>query len=192
MDRVGFSLVAMSFTGAEALQFKVAYANAFEAGEEQLKAGQLDWTNPADLRRALLGYVDRTEIAEAKVEAMAPKVEAFENLADPELGASKPSDTAKALGIPERQFFRDLAAMGWVYKDGENYVGYAAIEAAGLIEHRPSTWTDRFRRSHFRLQVWITPKGRQQLSLHYVSRRGTLLERRSPAALPAPAADLLQ
>lgn len=40
MNRDGFSLLAMGFTGAKALEFKLAYINAFNEMEEQLRNNQ--------------------------------------------------------------------------------------------------------------------------------------------------------
>jgi Rha family phage regulatory protein len=58
MDRDGFTLLAMGFTGAEALKFKLAYIAEFNRMEEALKGQQqapaIDLDNPHSLRAALL------------------------------------------------------------------------------------------------------------------------------------------
>lgn len=60
MDRDGFSLLAMGFTGPKALKFKLAYIKAFNEAIERLKeleaSGPVvalpDFTNPAEAARA--------------------------------------------------------------------------------------------------------------------------------------------
>jgi len=75
MDRDGFTLLAMGFTGSEALKFKLAYIAEFNRMEAALKSAPapvLDLNNPAALRTALLGYTEKVLELEAKVEELAP------------------------------------------------------------------------------------------------------------------------
>ena len=61
MNRDGFSLLAMGFTGAKALQFKLAYIEAFNAMEQQL----LNWQNEQwrELRNATkISFKDLTPV----------------------------------------------------------------------------------------------------------------------------------
>lgn len=54
ITRDGFSLLAMGFTGRKALQFKLAYIDAFNAMEAQLHAGNADAQREISLLRAAL------------------------------------------------------------------------------------------------------------------------------------------
>ena len=56
MNRDGFTLLAMGFTGAKALQFKMAYIDAFNKMEEALKAQQKPMT-PAEMLYAAAGQL---------------------------------------------------------------------------------------------------------------------------------------
>ena len=56
MNRDGFTLLAMGFTGAKALQFKMAYIDAFNKMEEALKAQQKLMT-PAEMLYAAAGQL---------------------------------------------------------------------------------------------------------------------------------------
>ena len=47
MDRDGFTLLVMGFTGKEALNWKVKYIQAFNQMEEQLKAKEIQSAMPA-------------------------------------------------------------------------------------------------------------------------------------------------
>ena len=196
MDRTGFTLLAMGFTGATALQFKLTYVAAFDAMEEQLKAAPaaIDVRDPVQFAAIAVQLQAYTAELKQRVAVLEPKAEAFENLAEPSLGSWTPTRSAKALGVARDILIADLLKMKWVSRQGGDgdLVGYADAEKRGLVSHRQSTWKDSRGKVHAELQVEITPRGRQQLSLHYTSRPGTLLERRSPAVLPAPAGDLLQ
>jgi Rha family phage regulatory protein len=58
MTRDGFTLLAMGFTGAKAMQFKVQYIQAFNAMETELKRRELSQTN---LARAIVGELRRQQ-----------------------------------------------------------------------------------------------------------------------------------
>ncbi|NLO01458.1 MAG: Rha family transcriptional regulator, partial [Bacteroidales bacterium] len=68
MNRDGFSLLVMGFTGAEALKFKIEYINAFNRMEKQLKE-----FNPANISR--LQLLEMALEAERKVIALKPKAD---------------------------------------------------------------------------------------------------------------------
>ena len=75
MNRDGFALLAMGFTGSRALEWKVKYINAFNSMEKSLKSGSL--ALPQDYPSALRALADAEEQRLAladKVEADAPKV----------------------------------------------------------------------------------------------------------------------
>jgi len=63
MDRDGFTLLVMGFTGAKALKWKLAYISAFNALEtESRRLAQsgpvIDLMDPAQLRGLLLNYTE--------------------------------------------------------------------------------------------------------------------------------------
>lgn len=53
MNRDGFTLLAMGFTGKEALQFKLKYIDAFNQMEQRLASPQADYTLPTNFKEAL-------------------------------------------------------------------------------------------------------------------------------------------
>ncbi|EKN00804.1 MULTISPECIES: Rha family transcriptional regulator [unclassified Acidocella] len=95
MDRDGFTLLAMGFTGAEALRFKLAYIAAFNRMEAALtqqepQAPAVPQTLPEALRLAA-DLADRvgqlSERVEQQAEQLAedaPKVQAFDRFMDDE------------------------------------------------------------------------------------------------------------
>ena len=68
MTKDGFTLLVMGYTGAKAMQFKVAYIQAFNEMEAKLKGPQLpDFTNPAAAARAWAGEYEQRQLAQQKV-----------------------------------------------------------------------------------------------------------------------------
>lgn len=66
MNRDGFTLLAVGFTGKKALQFKISYINAFNSMEEQIKTG---YVIPGSYAEALKLAAKQAE----QIEAMKPK-----------------------------------------------------------------------------------------------------------------------
>ncbi|MFG1433378.1 Rha family transcriptional regulator [Xanthobacter sp. V2C-8] len=88
MDRDGFTLLAMGFTGPKALQFKMAYIAEFNAMEAELKARdeqpafQLpDFSDPIAAARAWADEAEQKLLAQQKVAELAPKAEALDAIA---------------------------------------------------------------------------------------------------------------
>ena len=76
MNRDGFSLLVMGFTGAEAIEWKLKYIEAFNAMEKKLKnpLALPNFSNPAEAARAWADEFEKRKQAEALNEANRPKV----------------------------------------------------------------------------------------------------------------------
>ena len=77
MNRDGFTLLAMGFTGKDALQWKMKYIAAFNEMEAKLKNNTLmlpDFTNPAEAARAWAKEFEQRQRAEQQLEAAKPKM----------------------------------------------------------------------------------------------------------------------
>lgn len=77
MNRDGFSLLVMGFTGKEALHWKIKYIAAFNEMESKLKNNIImlpDFTNPAEAARAWAEQFDKRQTAEQQLEEAKPKV----------------------------------------------------------------------------------------------------------------------
>lgn len=75
MNRDGFSLLVMGFTGSKALQFKLDFIDAFNKMEQVIKTG--GFQVPATFREALLLAAEQQEIIEAQkrqIDTQKPKV----------------------------------------------------------------------------------------------------------------------
>lgn len=99
--RAGYSMLIMGFTGKKAMDWKIKFLAAFNAMEARFKAPVIDLNDPSQLVPLLTSYAQRTPIAEAKVEALEPKAEAFDRL-DAVEGALSVRPAAKVLGVAAR------------------------------------------------------------------------------------------
>lgn len=110
LTRDGFTLLAMGFTGAKAVQFKVAYINAFNRMERLLKGGGLTSTAIQSIEQRLEALEQTTEAGktEAYNGVAAIFLQALQNALDSgeyilnKKGKPKRSGTAKLLGIQDR------------------------------------------------------------------------------------------
>lgn len=133
MNRDGFTLLAMGFTGENALQFKLEYINAFNKMEEAIKNG--GFNVPKSFREALLLAAEQQEVIEnqqkqieeknAKIEADKPKV-----LFSEAVSASNKSILVRELAklitqngyqIGEKQLYERLRKAGYLCSSGESY-----------------------------------------------------------------------
>lgn len=122
MNRDGFSLLVMGFTGKEAIEWKLKYIEAFNEMEKKLKnpLALPNFSNPAEAARAWADEFEKRKQAEQLIEAQKPKVIFAEAVS-----ASKTSilvgELAKILrgnGIPigQRRFFQWLRENGYLIK----------------------------------------------------------------------------
>ena len=82
LDRKGFTLLAMGFTGKEALKFKVAYIDAFDAMEKELTE-KTKFQLPTTFAQALQLAATQAEELEKQqllLEEQKPKVEMYETI----------------------------------------------------------------------------------------------------------------
>lgn len=136
MDRDGFSLLAMGFTGPRALQWKVAYMQAFNGMEDELRQRSAraltDLSDPATLRGMLLGYTEkvlaleakvvevetRAVTAEATVEEQRPLVDAYHAFLDDD-GLCCLATAVAAIEAPQGLFFAWMRERGYLFdRDG--------------------------------------------------------------------------
>jgi len=165
MTRDGFTLLAMGFTGNRALSFKLAFIDAFNRMEAQLKAqASFDphafFNDPVAMRGALLTYTERVIALEAKVEEQAPKIEALNRIASSD-GSLCMRDSAKVLQIRPIDLKNWLLMNRWIYgRPGHSgWLGYQDKIQAGLLCHKVHTKVESDGNERTFEQVRITSKG---------------------------------
>ena len=129
MNRDGFSLLVMGFTGKEALEWKIKYIQAFNEMEKKLSRPQL--TPVEQMAQGLLAAQQlldekkkQVELLEATIESQKPKV-----LFADAVSASKTSiligDLAKLIRqngveVGQKRLFEWLRNNGWLMKSGNS------------------------------------------------------------------------
>jgi len=152
MDRDGFSLLVMGFTGSEALQWKKQFLKAFNEMESQLKLKA-----PSTLKEALilaLQQQEQIELLETKVCEDSPKVETFDDFMD--CGQLHTlASTADLLGIGRSTMNRTLRENGILgSQDGVNRP-YRKYTKNGVFVVKEQ----KLKNGSFYPQIYVTPKG---------------------------------
>lgn len=110
MNRDGFTLLAMGFTGSKALHFKIAYINAFNKMEKALQATQpkLPGTYLEALKALVASEEEKQKLLDENTE-MKPKAEFYDAVVDSKTAIDMGS-VAKVLnmGIGRNKLFQIL------------------------------------------------------------------------------------
>lgn len=172
MNRDGFTLLAMGFTGSKALKWKLAYIDAFNRMEAALREAAVDASavlnDPAAMRGLLLSYAEKQMALQGEIEGMRPQVEAYGRLALAD-GSLCITDAAKTLQVQPKALFAFLKANGWAYtRQGDNaLIAYQSKLQAGLLEHKTTTVHRTDGSEKVTTQVRVTPKGLARLAREF-------------------------
>ena len=140
MNRDGFSLLVMGFTGAKALEWKLKYIEAFNEMEKQLVNKNTlalpDFTNPVEAARAWANEYEAKQKALTENAVMKPKADFYDTVANTESLFSM-ADVAKTLdmGIGRNKLFAFLRDKGILDKDNHPYQKYVDAGYLRLIEN---------------------------------------------------------
>ncbi len=168
MTRDGFSLLAMGFTGGKALRWKLAYIEAFNSMEAELRKSPsivLDYSDP----KVLLGVLDhlQTKVAEqqAVIEEQVEKVKKLVRIEE-SVGSLAITDAAKTLKVGRDWLIRFMQARSWIYKrlGSSNWLGRQEKINAGYLEHREHLYLDSQGQERVSTSVRITGKGLVKLA----------------------------
>lgn len=182
MDRDGFAILAMGFTGSKAVTWKLDYIAAFNAMEEEIRrrtavpafdphdaatmrsylihfTGQLleAQAQTAAVRQELVVTTERTEDAEAEVTAVRPKVEFYDAFADAD-GLYGLHNAARAIGAPPQGFVEWLKKGHLFYQDRE-LMPKATFITLCIFEVKVRLVDEKARS-----RTYVTPRGLQQLA----------------------------
>lgn len=139
MNRDGFSLLVMGFTGAKALEWKLKYIEAFNVMERKLKEATYDSYMISDpVERAKKWIEEETERQKLRAEnkVMLPKADFYDTVANTESLFSM-ADVAKTLdmGIGRNKLFAFLRDKGILDKYNHPYQKYVDAGYLRLIEN---------------------------------------------------------
>jgi Rha family phage regulatory protein len=170
MDRDGFMLLAMGFTGEKALRFKLTYIEQFNAMEAELRriansGPTIDLNDPGALRGLLLTYSEKAMELEKQVRELLPAQAALQRFAEAD-GSLCITDAAKALQMRPSDLFNWLRQNGWIYKRvGTSHdLGYSSKTTTGLLEHKVTTVLRADGSEKVTEQVRVTAKGLTKLA----------------------------
>lgn len=128
MNRDGWTLLVMGFTGNKAMKFKLDYIEAFNKMEESLKNKTPKL--PMTYKEALLKLVEAEEEKEAmqlKLVEQQPKVDYYHNVLQADKLVTS-SVVAKDLGISAIQLHQKLKDIGILYKRSNVWMPYAKYQ----------------------------------------------------------------
>ncbi|WP_354630895.1 Rha family transcriptional regulator [Levilactobacillus brevis] len=163
MNRDGFTLLAMGFTGSKALQFKLQYIDAFNEMEQQVK-----FQVPSTLPEALRLAADQAE----KISVLKPKADYTDKmLANP--GLETTSVIAKNYGYSTREFNKLLHGLGIQYKQGKTWLLYAKYQDQGYTHVEPYGYTNSDGIEKVRNTMKWTQKG-QEFLYSFLKSKGIL------------------
>lgn len=170
MDRDGFTILAMGFTGVKALKWKLRYIEAFNAMEAELRriansGPTIDLNDPGALRGLLLTYSEKAQALEKRVQELLPEKEALDRISRAD-GSLCITDAAKTLQMRPSDLFNWLRQNGWIYRRAgtSNDIGYQSKTAAGLLEHKITTVHRADGSEKETAQVRITARGLTRLA----------------------------
>lgn len=165
MDRDGFALLGMGFTGAKALKFKLKYIAQFNAMETELKrkVPASNFNIPTTFSEALRLAASQSELIEkqdAAIAVMKPKTDFYDAFMNSD-GFYTLQNAGRAMSLRPNLFIRWLKTKHLFYQGGD-LVPYVQYRQMDIFEVKSERGNDD--KTH--LQTYITPKG-----LEYFAKR---------------------
>ena len=160
MNRDGFSLLVMGFTGKEAMTWKIKYIQAFNEMEAKIRENILvmpNFNNPAEAARAWAKEYEEKQKALAQVTEMKPKAEFYDDVT----GSTDTIDigsVAKVLNIPNmgrNKLFSFLRENKILNKRNEPYQEYVD---KGYFRQIETSW-EHNGTTHINLKTVVFQKG---------------------------------
>ena len=160
MNRDGFSLLVMGFTGKEAMKWKLAFLEAFNRMEAEIKNRKVTPILPTDYLSALKALVSTEEakqLAEEQVKKLAPKGEFYDQLMDAK-GDMDMNSVAKVLNVGSIKLFAFLRNDGILMKGANKPL--QQFMNKGLFNVIVKTYTVPFTNEvKVTYKTLVTPKG---------------------------------
>lgn len=125
MNRDGFTLLAMGFTGKQALGWKIKYINAFNQMEKQLKTATPQLTGEELMAKALIEAKSVLERQNKQIIEMKPKALFADTVAASDssilVGQEAKLISQSGCKIGQNRFFAWLRENGYLCSKGENH-----------------------------------------------------------------------
>lgn len=142
MNRDGFTLLVMGFTGKKALDFKLEYIEAFNKMEKSLLQ-QSQYHVPGSFAEALkLAYqqAEQIELQSNELKKQAPKVQYFDNVLQ-SASTYSTNQIALELGMTSIALNKKLKEMSVQYKQNDTWFLYAKYRDKGYTKSKTHHYT---------------------------------------------------
>ena len=175
MNRDGFTLLAMGFTGERAMEFKLEFLNAFNKMESLLKSDDYILMRSQQILQGRLELAEKNlrkvtaekeqlrltaETQEQQLKEQAPKVDYYDKVID-STGLQTTNMIASCFGISPIKLNKLLCAWGVQYKQSGCYFLYAKYRDKGYAEHKPYAYVDSNGETKTRQHMFWTERGKQ-------------------------------
>lgn len=127
MNRDGFTLLAMGFTGSKVMEFKLKYIEAFNRMEQALKEQQTPFKLPQTYSEALYELAEKAK----QIEALEPRAKKYDRYLSSK-GLITTTEVAKEYGMSGRELNEFLHKKGVIYKRGDKWFVYQKYANDGL------------------------------------------------------------
>lgn len=127
MNRDGFSLLVMGFTGQKALEWKLKYIEAFNRMERMLmeKAPSYQISDPIERAKAWIQEQEEKKALEGHIEELKPKALFADSVASSRnsilVGELAKLLNQNGIDIGQKRLFQVLRDKGYLLKSGEDY-----------------------------------------------------------------------
>ena len=173
MNRDGFSLLVMGFTGAKAMQWKIKYIEAFNAMEKQLKernadsymiadpvARALKWAEEQKAHRQQVALLEANNARQEQIIGeLKPKADYTDTILQNK-GLVPITAIAKDYGMSGVAMNEKLHEMKIIYKMGRQWLLYSKYQAKGYTHSETVNFKHKDGRDDVAMNTKWTQKGR--------------------------------
>lgn len=160
MNRDGFSLLAMGFTGAKALTFKLDFINAFNRMEMELNSPEKIMARALRIADETINSLKlETKVKDQQIAELKPKADYYDDILRNK-GLVTITQIAKDYGMSGQEMNRILNELGVQYKQSEQWLLYAKHQDKGYTHSETVPITHSDGRKDIRMTTKWTQKGR--------------------------------
>lgn len=160
MNRDGFSLLVMGFTGNKALNFKLDFINAFNQMEKNLSSDEYILMRSRQILENKISELEyKTEIQEEQLKKQAPKVEYCNRVLQTE-NTYNTNLIAKELGMSAKSLNKLLAEYNIQYQQNGVWILKSQHQNKGFTKTRTFLFTDSQGNERSQMQTVWTENGR--------------------------------
>ena len=160
MNRDGFSLLAMGFTGSKALSFKLDFINAFNRMETELNSPEKIMARALRIADETINSLKlETKVKDQQIAELKPKADYYDDILRNK-GLVTITQIAKDYGMSGQEMNRILNELGVQYKQSEQWLLYAKHQDKGYTHSETVPITHSDGRKDIRMTTKWTQKGR--------------------------------